>query len=179
MRPRARGFCYWCSNIKRWEVELIREFNMEAPVERWPAGRDQLEEQDLRWSFILPRLWKLQIIHVEKIFLFFLPSRVPLSHYHHPPAPALPLSIFLNISCQDYISKRDVRCPKFISFSRFPIIESQFHQSQAIRETSIWIESFLSVCPLENAPHFLPFSSRKSKIISTICDFFHRLPRLQ
>lgn len=117
---------------------------------------------------------------MSKMFLFFVPSRVPLPHYHHPPPPAMPLSIFLNISCQDYISKRDVRCPKFISFSRFAIIESQFHQSQAIRGTSIWIESCLSVCPLENASHFLPFSSRKSKIMSTICDFiYHGLLRLR
>lgn len=111
---------------------------------------------------------------ISEMFLFFVPSRVPLLHYHHPPPPALPLSIFLKISCQDYISKCDVQRPKFISFRRFAIIEIQFYQSQAIKGTSIWIVSCLLVCPLENASHFLPFSSRKSKIISTMCDLIYR-----
>lgn len=101
---------------------------------------------------------------MSKMFLFFVPSRVLLPQYHHPPPPALLLSIFLNISCQDYMWKRDVRCPKFISFSRFAIIESQFHQSRAIRGKSIWIVTWWSVCPLENAPNSCHFPTERAKL---------------
>lgn len=102
-------------------------------------------------------------LFMSKIFLFFVPSRVPLPHYHHPPPAALPLSFFLNISCQDYISKRDVRRSKFISFSRFAIIESQFHQSQAIRGKSIWISELHVGVPFGKCFPFLAIFQQKEQ----------------